>query len=319
MYTLYHKTLLLSNVPLRRDGTYSIKELYEAMTIYSANGATAAIAETIAGSESNFVKMMTDKANELGLKDFKFVNASGLNNHDLKGMHSVGGEDEENVMSARATAKLAYHLIKDFPEVLETTSIPSKTFRAGTDDATKMDNWNWMLPELVFKYPGVDGLKTGTTDFAGYCFTGTASRDGDRYITVVMNAKGEGGEGTYKSRFDETKKMFDYAFSNFSTEEILPKNYQVKGNETLPVVKGKENQVKISTKEALELVIKNGEKENYKPVLVLDKKLLNKDGKLTAPIKKGDRVGYVTLESKDGQPIHFLDEKNTVQVDVIAA
>ena len=164
----------LSNVPLRRDGTYTIKELYEAMTIYSANGATAAIAETIAGSESNFVKMMTDKANELGLKDFKFVNSSGLNNHDLKGMHSVGGEDEENVMSARATAKLAYHLINDYPEVLETTSIPSKTFRAGTDDATKMDNWNWMLPELVFKYPGVDGLKTGTTDFAGYCFTGTA-------------------------------------------------------------------------------------------------------------------------------------------------
>ena len=70
----------LSNVPLRRDGTYTIKELYEAMTIYSANGATAAIAETIAGSESNFVKMMTDKANELGLKDFKFVNSSGLNN-----------------------------------------------------------------------------------------------------------------------------------------------------------------------------------------------------------------------------------------------
>ena len=121
----YHRTAALSNVPLRRDGTYTIKELYEAMTIYSANGATAAIAETIAGSESNFVKMMTDKANELGLKDFKFVNSSGLNNHDLKGMHSVGGEDEENVMSARATAKLAYHLIKDFPEVLETTSIPS--------------------------------------------------------------------------------------------------------------------------------------------------------------------------------------------------
>jgi serine-type D-Ala-D-Ala carboxypeptidase (penicillin-binding protein 5/6) len=309
----------LSNVPLRRDGTYTIQELYEAMTIYSANGATIAIAETIAGSESNFVKMMTDKANELGLKDFKFVNSSGLNNSDLKGMHTVGGAEEENLMSARATAKLAYHLINDYPEVLETTSIPSKTFRKGTDDAIEMDNWNWMLPELVFKYEGVDGLKTGTTDFAGYCFTGTATRDGDRYITVVMNAKGEGGEGTYKSRFDETRKMLDYAFSNFSSEEILPKNYQVKGNKTLPVVKGKEGQVKISTKEALELVIKKGEKENYKPVLVLDKKLLNEDGELTAPIKKGDRVGYVTIESKDGQPIQFLDDKNAVQVDVIAA
>ncbi|WP_338453167.1 serine hydrolase [Niallia oryzisoli] len=308
----------LSNVPLRKDGTYSIKELYEAMTIYSANGATIAIAETIAGSEESFVKMMTDKANELGLKNFKFVNATGLNNHDLKGMHSVGGAEEENVMSARATATLAFHLLKDFPEVLETTSIPSKTFRAGTDDEIKMDNWNWMLPELVFKYEGVDGLKTGTTDFAGYCFTGTAERNGNRYITVVMNAKGEGGEGTYKSRFDETKKMLDYAFSNFSKEEVLKKHYQVKDTKTIPVNKGKENQVKVYTKDAIELVNKKGEKDNYKPVLVLDKKLLNKDGEVTAPIKKGDRVGYIKLETKDGTPIQFLDGKSP-QVDVIAA
>ena len=76
MYTMYPKTIrALSNVPLRKDETYTIKELYEAMTIYSANGATIAIAETIAGSELNFVKMMTEKANELGLKDFKFVNS----------------------------------------------------------------------------------------------------------------------------------------------------------------------------------------------------------------------------------------------------
>ena len=164
----------LSNVPLRADGTYSIKELYEAMTIYSANGATIGIAETIAGSESSFVKMMNEKAEELGLKDYKFVNSTGLNNHDLKGMHVAGDAEEENIMSARSTAKLAYHLLNDYPDVLETTSIPKKVFREGTDDAINMENWNWMLPGLIFKYEGVDGLKTGTTDFAGYCFTGTA-------------------------------------------------------------------------------------------------------------------------------------------------
>nr|WP_071393099.1 serine hydrolase [Bacillus tuaregi] len=308
----------LSNVPLRKDGTYTIRELYEAMTIYSANGATIAIAETIAGSEASFVKMMTDKANEFGLENFKFVNSSGLNNHDLKGMHTVGSEEEENVMSARATATLAFHLLNDYPEVLETTSIPTKSFRAGTDDEIKMDNWNWMLPELVFKYEGVDGLKTGTTDFAGYCFTSTAKRNGDRYITVVMNAKGEGGSGSYKSRFDETKKMLDYAFSNFTKEEVLKKNYQIKNNKTLPVNKGKEDQVKIQTKSAIELVNKKGEKDNYKPVLVLDEKLLNEDGELTAPIKKGTKVGYMKLETKDGAPIQFLDGKSP-QVDVIAA
>lgn len=140
----------LSNVHLRRDGTYNIKELYEAMTIYSANAATIGIAETIAGSETNFVKMMNEKAEELGLEDFKFVNSSGLNNKDLKGHHPAGNEDEENVMSARATAKLASALINDFPEVLETASTPRKTFREGTEDAIKMENWNWMLPELVY-------------------------------------------------------------------------------------------------------------------------------------------------------------------------
>jgi serine-type D-Ala-D-Ala carboxypeptidase (penicillin-binding protein 5/6) len=309
----------LSNVPLRRDGKYNIRELYEAMSIYSANGATIAIAETIAGSESNFVKMMNEKAEELGLKDYKFVNSTGLNNRDLKGSHPTGGAEDENVMSARATAKLAQHLLQDYPEILETTAIPTKNFREGTDDEIEMDNWNWMLPSLVFGYEGVDGLKTGTTDFAGYCFTGTATRDGNRYITVVMNAKGEGDSGSYKSRFDETRKMLDYAFSNFSKEEIIAKNYQVKGQKTLPVTKGKEDSVKIQAKDAIELVVKNGEKENYKPELVLDKDKLDEDGNLTAPVKKGEKVGYLTLKSEKENGLDFLSGKGGIQVDVVAA
>ncbi len=309
----------LSNVPLRRDGKYNIRELYEAMSIYSANGATIAIAETIAGSESNFVKMMNEKAEELGLKEYKFFNSSGLNNRDLKGSHPTGGAEDENVMSARATAKLAQHLLHDYPEILETTSIPTKMFREGTDDKIEMDNWNWMLPSLVFGYEGMDGLKTGTTDFAGYCFTGTATRDGNRYITVVMNAKGEGNSGSYKSRFDETRKMLDYAFSNFSKEEIIAKNYQVKGQKTLPVTKGKEDSVKIQAKDAIELVVKNGEKESYKPELVLDKDKLDEDGNLTAPVKKGEKVGYLTLKSEKENGLDFLSGKGGIQVDVVAA
>ena len=311
----------LSNVPLRRDGKYNIRELYEAMAIYSANGATIAIAETIAGSETNFVKMMNEKAAELGLKDYKFVNSSGLNNRDLKGSPPAGGPEEENVMSARDTAILAKELINRFPEVLETASTPRKTFREGTDDEIKMENWNWMLPELVYGYEGADGLKTGTTDFAGYCFTGTALRDGNRYISVVMNAKGANGQATYKSRFDETKKMFDFGFTNFTKEEIVPANYQVKGQKTVPVTKGKEDKVKISSKDAIEMVMRNGEKENFKPVLVLDKKKLNENGELTAPIKKGEKVGYLTIESKEDGKLEFLSDKGkgNIQVDVVAA
>jgi serine-type D-Ala-D-Ala carboxypeptidase (penicillin-binding protein 5/6) len=312
----------LSNVPLRADGKYTVQELYEAMVIYSANAATIALAEVIAGSETNFVKMMNDKAAELGLKDYKFVNSTGLNNKDYLGQHPQGTEaTDENVMSARSVAGLALHLINDFPDVLKTASTPKKNFREGTDDEIKMENWNWMLPSLVYGYEGMDGLKTGTTDFAGYCFAGTALRDGKRYITVVQNAKDSNGNGSYKARFDETRRMMDYAFSNFSVEEIIPKNYQVKGTKTLPVLKGKEDKVKIHTESAINLVVASGEKENYQPVLVLDKDKINKNGELTAPVKKGDKVGYLTIESKTGEMLSFVTDEGqkSIQVDVIAA
>jgi serine-type D-Ala-D-Ala carboxypeptidase (penicillin-binding protein 5/6) len=312
----------LSNVPLRRDGKYNLRELYEAMVIYSANGATAAIAEVIGGSEANFVKMMNEKAQELGLENYKFVNSHGLNNRDLKGMHPEGtGPEEENVMSARATGKLAYRLLTEFPEVLDTASIDKKKFREGTDDEINMENWNWMLPSLVFGYEGVDGIKTGTTDFAGYCFTGTAKRDGKRFITVVMNAKNADGQGNYKARFDETRKMFDYAFSNYAIEEILPANSKIKGSESLSVIKGKNDKVKLYTKDAIEMIILNGEKDQYQPVAVLDKKKLNKKGELTAPVKKGEVVGYVTIKAKGDKNISFLDEKanDQIKVELVAA
>ncbi|MEH7083753.1 D-alanyl-D-alanine carboxypeptidase family protein [Neobacillus drentensis] len=313
----------LSNVPLRLGEKYNVRELYEAMAIYSANGTTIALAEVIAGSETNFVKMMNEKAKKLGLKNSKFVNSTGLNNKDYNGSQPEGtGAEEENVMSPRDVATLAFHLINDYPDVLKTASTPKKVFREGTEDRIEMQNWNWMLPTLVYGYEGMDGLKTGTTDFAGYCFTGTASRDGKRFITVVQNAKDASGKNDgYKARFGETKKMLDYAFTNFSQEKIISKHYQVKDQKTVPVTKGKADQVKIYTKSAINMMIPNGSKQNYKPVLVLDKKKLTKDGKLTAPIKKGEKVGYLTIAPNNGEKVSYLtaEGQQSVKVDVIAA
>jgi serine-type D-Ala-D-Ala carboxypeptidase (penicillin-binding protein 5/6) len=312
----------LSNVPLRRDGKYTVKELYDQMAIYSSNAATIALAEVIAGSETNFIKLMNEKAKQLGLKDYKFVNSTGLNNSDYHGKQPQGtGPDDENVMSARAVGKLAFQLIHDFPDVLKTASIPKMTIRKGTPDEFVMPNWNWMLPGLVYSYQGMDGLKTGHTELAGQCFTGTAMRDGKRFITVVQNAKEDNGASSYKARFSETRKMLDYAFSNFSKEEILPKHYQLKEDKTLPVVKGKADQVTIYTNSAIDMFTLNGEKKNYKPVLVLDKSKINKNGELTAPIKKGEKIGYLTIAPKNGEKVSFLTDKGqkSVQADVVAA
>jgi serine-type D-Ala-D-Ala carboxypeptidase (penicillin-binding protein 5/6) len=304
----------LSNVPLEAEAQYTVRELYEAMAIYSANAATMALANIIAGSESNFVKMMNDKAAELGLESYKFVNSTGLNNRDLGELRPEGtGAEEENVMSAKDTAKLAYQLINEFPEVLETSSVPKKMF-----GEVEMENWNWMLPGLVYEYEGMDGLKTGTTDFAGYCFTGTAERNGMRYITVVMDAQPNEGENPYHARFAQTANLMNYAFNNFTMEEIFPANYEVKGKKVLPVVKGKEKEVAVHTQEPLKMVVKNGEKE-FKPKLVLNKEKLNEEKQLTAPVKDEEQVGYLTVEG--GDDLGYITDKASAngQVAVVTA
>lgn len=296
----------LSNVPLRRDGTYTIRELYEALAIYSANAATIAIAETIAGTETEFLKLMNAKAEELGLIDYKFVNSTGLNNADLQGMHPQGtGVEDENVMPAKSVAKLAFHLLKDHPEVLETTKINTKIFREGTTDAIEMDNWNFMLPGFNFEYAGVDGLKTGTTNFAGHCFTGTATRDGKRVIAVVMKAVDAKGVGSYKARFDATRALFDYGFSQFSEVEFVPAGYQFEDKKTIDVVKGKEKSVSIAVKDPIRMMVKTNEKDLYVPELVM----ANEDN-LQAPVKKDTVVGHVKLVKTEGEDYGYIDSDN---------
>lgn len=306
----------LSNVPLRQDGSYSVQELYEAMAIYSANGAAIALAEIIAGSESAFVKTMNEKAKELGLTNYEFVNATGLENEDLQGMHPEGtSADAENQLSARDMALLSQKLIQDFPKVLETASTPKKVFREGTDDRTNMPNWNWMLSGLVYEYEGVDGLKTGSTNNAGSCFTATAVRNGMRVISVVMNAE---GKSLHESRFVETKKMLNYAFDNFSVKEVFPANYQIKNQSSIPVVKGKEDNVSIQTKDALTLVVKNGEEKTYKPAFKIDESQLTKKGELTAPVKKDQKVGTMVVNyDGTGSALGFIEKNKTPQVDLI--
>ncbi|HSJ37028.1 MAG TPA: serine hydrolase [Planococcus sp. (in: firmicutes)] len=297
----------LSNVPLRADGSYSIQELYEALAIYSANAATIGITEVIAGTEGEFVRLMNKKAEEMGLEGTKFVNSTGLNNADLKGMHPEGtGENDENIMPARSVAKLAKALMEDYPEVLETSSIPKAIFREDTSDKTDMPNWNFMLPGLIFEYEGMDGLKTGTTDFAGHSFTGTAKRGDVRLITVVMKAVDNEGIGSYKARFDATRALMDFGFGQFTKQEIVPAGYQFEDQQALPVTKGKEDQVNIAVKEPITMMVRSSERDAYVPQLVIDESLLD-NGKLEAAIEKDQVVGTVNLTKESGSDYGYLD------------
>ncbi|AWC26999.1 MULTISPECIES: serine hydrolase [Bacillus cereus group] len=295
----------LSNVPLENGGSYTVKELYEAMAIYSANGATIALAEAVAGKEADFVKMMNDQAKEFGLKNYKFVNSTGLTNKDLKGQHPEGTTpDEENKMSARDVAILAQHLIQDFPKVLDTAKIPKKVFQEGGKYPVKMDNWNWMLKGLIKQYEGVDGLKTGSTPEAGDCFTGTAERNGMRLISVVIKTN------SHTARFDETKKLFDYGFTNFDVKKVYPKGSSVKGHETVRVENAKDKDVAVETKQAITLPMPKGSKDVYKTEF----KEVGKEKE--APIKKGTTLGQMVVSPKDASDPGFLSGKS-LHVDLV--
>ncbi|MED1093627.1 serine hydrolase [Bacillus paramycoides] len=295
----------LSNVPLENGGSYTVKELYEAMAIYSANGATIALAEAVAGKEVDFVKMMNDKSKEFGLKNYKFVNSTGLTNKDLKGQHPEGTTpDEENKMSARDVAILAQHLIQDFPKTLDTAKIPKMTFQKGGKYPIDMANWNWMLKGLIKEYEGVDGLKTGSTPEAGDCFTGTAERNGMRLISVVIKTN------SHTARFDETKKLYDYGFTNFEVKKAYAKDSAVKGQETVRVENAKEKDVAVQTKQAISLPMPKGSKDVYKTEF----KVINKEQE--APIKKGVAISQMIISPKDSNDPGFLSGKS-LQVDLV--
>jgi len=305
-----------SGIGLRKNVEYKVKDLYDAMAIYSDNATTVALAEMISGSEGEFVKLMNQKGEELGLPDFKFVNATGLDNDTLNGNHPEGTKAEDtNLLSARSAALLAYHLVVDYPEVLEVASIPSKEF-----DGQMLTNYNWMLKHDAsfidqFYYEGVDGLKTGNTELAGKTFTGTAEKDGRRLITVVMKADSE------VERFQETAKLLDYGFDDFEQAELLPSNSVIEEHEILAVTKGKEDHVNIATAEAIDLMIEKGTEEDYSVIFELDESKLDDDGNLEAPVKKGDKVGQATI-TYDEKPLtksdYLVDDKAVIAVDVIA-
>ncbi len=305
----------LSNVPLRVGEQYTVKELYEAMAIYSANAATMALAEHVAGTEAKFVEMMNAKAKEMGMKEYKFVNSTGLNNRDLVGNHPAGDPDEENMMSARSTGLLAYNLLHDFPEVIETTSTAVKKFREGTDDEITMKNWNWLLPSLVYadKYSvkGIDGLKTGSTDLAGYAFTGTAKQGDMRLISVVMKTN------SYEARFKETSKLLNYGFDQFESQTIINKGDKAEGDSSVEVVKGKEKEVGVAAGDSFSVVTAKNAKEPYDLSYEYDKSLLTEDGELTAPIKEGDQVGQVVLKSK-GEDFGYITGDKGSSVPLVA-
>ena len=254
-----------SQILLETGEKMTVRDLFKGISIASGNDAVVAMAEKIGGSVDVFVNMMNEKAKTLGLKNTKFKNPHGL-------------DTDDHFSSARDMSIIARELVKH-EEVLKFTSIYEDYLRENTDRKIWLVNTN----KLVRFYDGVDGLKTGYTEDAGYCLTATAKKKGMRIIAVVM------GEPDSKLRNKEVSEMLDYAFAQYEIHDLLEGKKTVGKYE---IDKAKKKYVDIIPNGEVTILKKKGEKLNkVKYDIVLDK--------LKAPIKKGDSVGTLEIKEND--------------------
>lgn len=247
----------------------SIQDLLHGLIIQSGNDAAVQLAEAVAGTEETFAAMMTKKAAELGMKNTRFQNASGLHHPD-------------NYSTAEDLAILAGRLVNDFPEDYKIYSKTEYTY-----NNIKQGNRNLLL----YSFVGADGIKTGyTSPASGYNLIGSAKRTGPggdyRVITVVTGAQ------SAKIRAAASESLLNWSFANFEAAKLASKEQQIGS----PAVwKGLQQNVKAGFAQDLYDTIAKGTAAKLKTEVVYQTRLV-------APIAKGTKLGVAKV-TYDGKPV----------------
>ena len=271
-----------SQIFLKVGEKMTVEDLLKGVAIASGNDAVVALAERVSGSEEQFVKRMNTRAKDLGLKNTNFINATGLT-------------ADNHYSSAYDMSLIAKELVKH-EKILEFTSTYEDYLRKDTKSPFWLVNTN----RLVRFKEGVDGLKTGFTDEAGYCLTATMKKDNMRLITVVMKE-----ENTSK-RSADTTKMLDYGFNIYMVQTILDEKTTI---EKKKVELGKTLTTEIVPKENITILNKKSDEQKN----ITYKTNINK---IIAPVKKGDKVGTIDI-IEDNNIISTIDA--TVKEDIAKA
>ena len=255
-----------SQIFLEPGEEMTVEEMLKGIAMASGNDASVAMAEKIAGSEEEFVKMMNEKAAELGMKDTHFANCNGL-------------PVENHYSSAHDIALMSRELLK-YPEITKYTGAYQDYLRKDTEKPFWLVNTN----KLVRFYSGADGLKTGYTSEAKFCLSATAKRDGLRTVAVVLGAPDT------KTRNNEISRMFDYAFSQYTMKSIYKKGETLG---TVKVSKGAAPQIQLQAEQDYNVLIKKGGKNaELRHELTLPKSI-------KAPVAAGQVIGKLSVYQGD--------------------
>lgn len=248
-----------SQIFLKPGEEMIVRDLFKSIAIASANDSVTALAERVAGSEEAFVEKMNEKAQELGMKNTVFKNPTGLTT-------------EGHLTTPYDMSIIARHLLSDYPEITEFSSLYEDYIRQDTESPFWLVNTNKLLKYV----DGVDGLKTGFTQEAGYCLTATANRNDMRVIAVVM------GGSKSDIRNQEVTRLIEYAYEQY---ELVPKLESEKIVSSGYNMLAKNRQFDIVTAEPITVLKKKTDKEQESNYEVK----LNKEIKL--PIQPGDQIG----------------------------
>lgn len=251
-----------SQIWLEENEQMSVEDMLKAVCVASANDASVALAEHIAGSAEAFVEKMNQRAAELGMADTHFVNPTGL-------------PAEGHVTSAYDIALMSRELILHHPDIRRFTTIWMDSLR---DGAFGLNNTN----KLIRYYEGATGLKTGSTDNALYCLSATAERDGMELIAVILKSP------TSTQRFESAKVLLNYGFAAYGLTHVEPEEPLAAipvelgtAASVMPEVSG--DQDMLLTKDKLGTLAVQTEMEAV----------------LSAPVEKGQRVGTLTVTAGD--------------------
>ena len=249
-----------SDIWLEPGETMSVEEMVKATIVASANDAAVALAELVSGTEEDFVRAMNEKAKELHMKETVFKNCNGL-------------DEEGHVTSAYDVAVMSAELLRH-PKILQYSGIWMDELRGGK---TQLVNTN----KLLKSYPGITGLKTGTTSKAGSCISATADRDGLRLIAVVL------GSSTGKERFSDAAKLLDYGYANYTMllPEVPPEVFR-----DIPVKNGMTSSVATTCQITDKLLAGKGQGKSMEPEIYLPETV-------EAPIEKGEIIGKLIYKS----------------------
>ncbi len=237
-----------------------MKEMLIAIAVGSANDASVAVAEHIAGSEESFVDAMNQKAQELGLKNTHFANPTGL-------------PAEGHYSSAYDLAVILRECLK-MPLFREVSKIYEYDLRGGEFKL-------WSTNKLLKWYPGVDAGKTGWTNEAKYCLASSCERDGLRLVAVVMATP------EVKSHFRESIKLYNFGYARYRAVNMAGAWKTVK---TVRVGKGVAKEVNLVTSQKVSMVVPKGEEKGFESRIEAPEQI-------NAPVKKGQKIGdYVVVK-----------------------